>query len=73
MRICVIFGLAWMHKEARVRSTPPHLGRSVSRLPNSLNSRTGVAILAPASPTRIVVEYRRVIHARISRAAKVSG
>lgn len=40
MRIRVIFSPVWLHEEALARLPAPlHLGRSVSRLPNCLNSR----------------------------------
>ncbi|KYQ48465.1 hypothetical protein ALC60_12521 [Trachymyrmex zeteki] len=43
MRIRVIFSPVWLHEEALARlPVPLHLGRSVSRLPNCLNSRARV-------------------------------
>ncbi|KYM86408.1 hypothetical protein ALC53_04108 [Atta colombica] len=43
MRIRVIFSPVWLHEEALARlPVPLHLGRSMSRLPNCLNSRARV-------------------------------
>lgn len=43
MRIRVIFSPVWLHEEALARLPASlHLGRSVSRLPNCLNSRARV-------------------------------
>lgn len=60
MRIRVIFSPVWLHEEALARLPAPlHLGRSVSRLPNCLNSRARVYRVT-SEP--LVITIRAYIH-----------
>lgn len=58
MRIRVIFSPVWLQEEALARlPTPLHLGRSVSRLPNCLNSRARVYRVMSDPPVITICVY----------------